>query len=109
MGLTKPIIEKDVHEDFGVLVDTQDLFNTPLGDYHVAKPLDLQTYQSSEGYSALFTVFPLIIGTGSSGYEARESAKRHLLHSRNFYESLAPERGTPGAKRQSQLMKQYLQ
>jgi len=97
------------HDDFGLLVDTTNLFNMRLGSYRVVKPLEVLTYKNSGGYSSTFAAFPRIVGIGNTNFEAQQNAIDHLLHSRNFYTSLPPERGTPGAKRQSILMKQYLQ
>jgi hypothetical protein len=108
-GTTKRTSDLLAHEDFGVRIDAKTLFNIRIGSYRVVRPLDMQTYKNGDEYSATFTVFPRIIGVGRTDYEAQENAIRHLLHSRNFYERLSPERGTQGAKRQGILMRQYLQ
>lgn len=102
-----PVVSK--HEDFGVHIDTRRLYNERVGDYRILRPMDILIYKNSDGYSAIVAAFPRIVGQGMSKSEAQTDAIRHLLHSRNFYASLPPERGTPGAKHQSVLMKQYLQ
>ncbi len=108
-GFAREALSLPIHEDFGILIDVTPLFSERVGPYRVVKPLDLQTYKNSDGFTSLFNVFPRIIGTGETSQESQDDAKRHLLHSREFYEALQPERGTQGAKRQSVLMKQYLE
>lgn len=109
LSLPIPVSFLPSHEDFGVLVDTTNLFNTRVGHYRVVRPLDVLTYKNSDGYSSTFHAFPRIIGVGNTLSRARGNAINHLLHSRNFYEALPSDRGTEGAKRQGILIKQYLQ
>jgi len=96
-------------DDFGLLIEVTPLFSERIGPYRVVKPLDLQTYQNFDGFTSRFNVFPLIIGNGETGQESQAEAKRHILHLRESYEALPPERGTQGAKRQRLLMKQHLE
>jgi len=71
--------------DFGKLESRQTLYRRRVGPYIVSKPITIETYWNTDGYTSIIAEFDTLYGYGDSLQASVDDALFHLEQDRDFY------------------------